>query len=190
MTKRTRRTDLRTALYPMTFFTVLLSTYNRRLNVFRKDLSPIRIKENQEQIEKVIASYPEESLHLSYALLAYLGPKGEELMTSRFKDGKTLRQLAKEHGVSHQRIYQLQNKYLHRLQSEKTLMKATLVFFGLSSKTLTDDDKQEAVRQLLSNSGNQIAVYEDFDLNRIFDLAIETQDELDDYLRINITTKN
>lgn len=185
MTNRKKQTNPGTALYPMTFFTVLLSSYNKRLDAFTKDLSPIRVKENQEQIEKVIASYPEESLHLSYALLAYLGPKGQSLMTSRFKEGKTLRQLAKEYGISHQRIYQLQNKYLHRLQSEKSLMNATLVFFGLSSKPLTEGDKQQAVRQLLSNSGNRIAAYEDFDLNHIFGLAIETQDELNDYLRLN-----
>lgn len=189
MANRKKQINQGTALYPMTFFTVLLSTYNKRLDAFTKDLSPIRVKENKEQIEKVIASYPEESLHLSYALLASLGPKGEDLMTSRFKDGKTLRQLAGEYGISHQRVYQLQNKYLHRLQSEKALMKATLVFFGLSSKTLTKDDKQQAVRQFLSTSGNRITAYEDFDLNRICGLEIKTQDELNDYLRID-TNRN
>lgn len=184
MAKWMRQTDSGVALYPMTFFSLLLSTYNRRLDVFSKDLSPVRIEENKEQIEKVIAAYPEESLRLSQALLASLEEKGRDLMTSRFKDGKTLRQLAQENDVSYQRIYQLQNKYIRHLQSEKELMKASLVFFGLSNKELTAENKQQAVRQLLSNHGNQIAVYKSLDLNRLFDLKIETQDELNNYLKI------
>lgn len=182
MTMSHKRLNISNGSYPLTFFLILLSGYNSQLNRVSENLNPIKKRENMAKIRNTIADKPSYALYWAYALFRSLNDKGYDVMTLRFHDMRTLRDISKERYVSAERIRQLQNSYVYKLQHQPYI-KQLAKGFGLIDSHIKENEKKNGIIALFGDNAQTIEYYQAMHFNQLFDLNIETQDDLDEFLR-------
>lgn len=176
------RVNVTSGSYPLTFFLTYLKNYNSRLNRVVKNLNPARVNDNKQAIRDKVAKDPALSLLWAYAIFNSVNERGTKLLTLRFHDLHTFRDIAKAWYLSPERIRQLQYAYIVKLQKKDYLIAVTH-FLNLTSHTPTDDEIRNAMIALFGEHEKTIDYYNQFHFNDLFNLDIKTQAELDEYIR-------
>lgn len=161
--------------YPLDFFDYLLAGYNARTGQVSDLLNSGARSHNQRLLRQALVNNPLRCLTWCSALLNALPNRGTAFMTLRFVDLQTMREIAAAWDISPERVRQLQNQYLDKLNSSPVL--PVLAFdLGLTKIPPTDRQKLQALRFLLSD--RNFEVLKAYHLDDLLNLKIDSQAEL------------